>query len=99
MPRSQNAHAIVHAGFLYKINAFDNKVSECRIAYGGLSNIFTRAVLTERYLIGKRLFVNETLSGAISILINEMVVTDNPPEPSVEYRRKLALGLFYKVRF
>ncbi|XP_038212504.1 xanthine dehydrogenase 1-like [Zerene cesonia] len=96
MPRSQNAHAIVHAGFLYKINTYDDKVSDCRIVYGGLSTAFIRANLTERYLIGKKLFTNETLQGAISVLDKEMVVTENPPEPSVEYRRKLGLGLFYK---
>ncbi|CAK1542877.1 unnamed protein product [Leptosia nina] len=94
MPRSQSAHAIVHAGFTYKIN--EGRVLDCRIAYGGLSPDFTRALRTERYLIGRNLFNNETLQGAIAVLDQEMVVDDNPPEKSVPYRRKLALGLFYK---
>ncbi|XP_045499718.1 xanthine dehydrogenase 1-like [Colias croceus] len=96
MPRSQNAHAIVHSGFVYKIDPYDKKVLDCRVVYGGLSPAFIRAIRTERYLIGRRLFTNETLQGAINVLDNEMVVTEEPAEPSVEYRRKLALSLFYK---
>lgn len=95
MPRAQNAHAIVNAGFLYK--GHNNIVHETRIVYGGLSPTFVRAINTERYLIGKSLFTNETLQTALHVLNAELVVTDNPPEASVEYRRQLALALFYKV--
>ncbi|XP_045484579.1 xanthine dehydrogenase 1-like isoform X1 [Pieris rapae] len=95
MPRSQNAHAVVHAGYLYKFGP-NNRLLDCRIAYGGLSTGFHRAFRTEKYLIGKNLFTNETLQGSLSILNQEMQVVANPPEMSVEYRRKLALGLFYK---
>ncbi|KPI91000.1 Xanthine dehydrogenase [Papilio xuthus] len=94
MPRAQNAHAIVNAGFLYK--GHNNIVHETRIVYGGLSPTFVRATNTERYLIGKPLFTNETLQSALHVLNSELVVTANPPEASVEYRRQLALSLFYK---
>lgn len=96
MPRAQNAHALVHAGFIYRINSA-NQVIGCRIVYGGLSPTFIRALNTERYLVGKILFRNETLQGAISVLKNELVVTESLPDPPVEYRWKVALGLFYKV--
>lgn len=96
MPRAQNAHALVHAGFIYRINPA-NKVIGCRIVYGGLSPTFIRALNTERYLVGKILFKNETLQGAINVLKNELVVTESLPDPSVEYRWKVSLGLFYKV--
>lgn len=97
MPRCQNAHAIVHAGFLYEFD-HENRVLGCRIAYGGLSANFTRALKTERYVTGRKLFDNDTLQGALHMLNEEMVVLeDDPPEMSTEYRRRLALGLLYKV--
>lgn len=97
MPRSQNAHAIVNSGFLYKLTP-ENKVVQARIVFGGLSPSFVRASSTERFLIGKPLFKNETLQAALNVLKAELVVTENPPEESVAYRKNLALGLFYKVR-
>lgn len=98
MPRSQNAHAIVNAGFNYKLD-HENKVMDCRIVYGGLSPIFNRALLTEQCLVGKPLFTNETLQSALKILNEELIVTLHLPEFPVEYRRQLALNLFYKVIF
>ncbi|XP_026741864.1 xanthine dehydrogenase-like [Trichoplusia ni] len=95
MPRSQNAHAIVNSGFLYKLTP-ENIAVQARIVFGGLSPSFVRASSTERFLIGKPLFKNETLQAAINSLKDELVVTENPPEESVAYRKKLALGLFYK---
>lgn len=96
MPRSQNAHAIVHAGFLYKLSS-DNIVLEARITYGGLSPCFIRAKATEKFLIGKPLFCNTTLQAALSILESELVVVENPPNPSAKNRKQLALSLFFKV--
>ncbi|KAF9416485.1 hypothetical protein HW555_006152 [Spodoptera exigua] len=95
MPRSTSYHSIVNAGFLYQLHN-QNKVICSRIAFGGLSPSFTRASKTERFLTGKQLFTNDTLQSAVKVLNEEIVVEENPPEPSVEYRRKLALGLFYK---
>ncbi|KAG6462344.1 hypothetical protein O3G_MSEX013203 [Manduca sexta] len=95
MPRSQSAHAIVNAGFMYKLDG-GGTIKQCRIVYGGLSPVFIKASSTKSYLIGKNLFTNETLQGALNVLEHEIVVTNSPPEPSVEYRKQLALGLFYK---
>lgn len=75
-----------------------NEVKSATIVYGVLSPKFIHANATEQFLTGKKWFINETLTAAIKILQEELVVEDNPPEPSVEYRRKVALGLFYKVR-
>lgn len=96
MPRSQSVHALVHAGFFYRLSK-SNTVRECRIVYGALSPQFIRALNTERYLVGKKCFTNETLKGALDVLNKELVVTENLPEPPVQYRRQVALGLFYKV--
>lgn len=97
MPRAQSAHAIVNAGFLYKLHPNTNVVESSRIIYGGLSTKFPRAVATEQYLVGKNLFSNDTLQGALRVLDGEMIVEANPPEQSVEYRRFIAKALFYKV--
>ncbi|CAB3227915.1 unnamed protein product [Arctia plantaginis] len=95
MPRSQNAHAIVNAGFFYELND-RNIVQQARIVFGGLSAKFIRASETELFLIGKSLFTNENLQVALKVLESELIVESNPPEPSTAYRKKLALGLFFK---
>ncbi|KAJ8719323.1 hypothetical protein PYW08_011498 [Mythimna loreyi] len=95
MPRSQNAIAIINAGFLYKLGP-NNVVKDARIVFGALSPTFSRACSTEQFLKGKNLFTNLTLTSALKILEEELVIKENPPAPSVEYRKKTALGLFYK---
>lgn len=97
MPRSQNAHAIVNAGFKYKIKDADNTVVDARIVFGGISATFIRASETEKYLIDKQLFENDTLQGAVKTLDKEIVAVEKLPDPSPEYRKKLAIALFYKV--
>lgn len=97
MPRAQNAHAIVNAGFQYRLGQNTNKVRGCRLVFGGLSSTFIRASSTEIKLRGKDLFKNETIQLAIKSLERELIVTENPPEPSAACRRQLALNLFYKV--
>ncbi|PZC72995.1 hypothetical protein B5X24_HaOG210193 [Helicoverpa armigera] len=92
---SENASALINAGFMYRLNK-DNTVKSAKIVFGALSPTFYRVTATEQYLVGKQLFINETLSSALKILKNELIVEDNPPAPSVEYRKKVALGLFYK---
>lgn len=94
--RQRNAHAHVNAAFFYKLE-LNNIVSKARIVYGGLSSNFTRAKKTENKLVGKLLFCNETLKSALTVLSKELIVNENPPEPSAQYRKKVAVGLFYKV--
>ncbi|XP_004925960.2 xanthine dehydrogenase [Bombyx mori] len=95
MQRAQAVHATLNAGFNYKLSN-DNVVREAKIVYGALTTASTRATETEKYLIGKPLFTNETLQGALTVLDSDLVVVENPPEPSAEYRKHLALCLFYK---
>lgn len=97
MPRSQNAHAIVNSGFLCKLDESGNTVEQARLVFGNLSPEFIRATKTEEYLIGKKLFTNDTLQSALKILEEECVVVEHPPDPSAAYRKQLALALFYKV--
>ncbi|XP_045773784.1 xanthine dehydrogenase-like [Maniola jurtina] len=95
MPRFQNAHALVHAGFLYKIDE-TSTVIDSRIVYSGLSDTITRAYQTEQYLQGRELFTNETLQGALYILKKELVFVNNLLDPPIAYKQQVSLGLFYK---
>ncbi|XP_023950412.2 uncharacterized protein LOC112054753 [Bicyclus anynana] len=94
--RSRNAPAIVNAVFIFRYKS-DNLARSCRIVYGGLSPNFSRARNTEKSLIGKNLFQNAVLQEALRVLSKELIVTENPPEPSARYRKQLAIGLFYKA--
>lgn len=98
MPRAQNAHAQVNAAFLYTFDHHDQAlVLSARIVIGGLSAHFVHARKTEQYVANKKIFTNEVLQEALKILDSEMVVDDIAGEMKPKYRRKCALGLFYKV--
>lgn len=95
MPRAQNAHAIINAGFLFKI-ANDN-VEECRIVYGGVNPKFIHATQTEAFLQGRKLYDNGILQKAYEYLDQEVVCDYIPPDATPTYRKNLAISLFYKV--
>lgn len=95
MPRAQNAHAIVNAGFLVKLN--DSVVETISIVYGNINPKFIHATETETFLVGKKLFDNSTLLGAYKTLEKEINPDHILPDPAPEFRRKLAIALFYKV--
>ncbi|XP_063625275.1 xanthine dehydrogenase/oxidase-like [Cydia splendana] len=95
MPRAQSAHAIVNAAFLYRLDS-SSTVKEARIVFGAINPTFVHASKTETFLRGKKLFTNKTLQDSIEVLKTELVVEENPPEPSAKYRNKLAINLFYK---
>ncbi|XP_047508503.1 xanthine dehydrogenase/oxidase-like isoform X1 [Pieris napi] len=94
MKRAQNSQAIVNAGFCYKLDKTYRVVSS-RIIYSGLRTGCSRACKTEACLQGKNLFDNNTLQSAIQVLVKELIIEEMPYN-SVEYRRRLAVGLFYK---
>lgn len=95
MPRAQNAHAIVNAGFLMNFNS--NTVTECRMVYGGINPNFIRASATETLLNKQKIFDDNTLKRAYDSLDKEVVCDYHPPDPSPAYRKNLAISLFYKV--
>ena len=66
------------------------------IVFGGLSKTFIHAKQTETFMNGKVLNNLSMLSQAFQILSNELVIDDDPVLASVDYRRSLALSLFYK---
>ncbi|CAF4846895.1 unnamed protein product [Pieris macdunnoughi] len=97
IPRSQNAIAQVHAAFLYELDPVQEQtVISARLVFGGLSGPFTHAYSTENYLKGQKLFENHVLQSALSILNDEIVVEEIKGMQKPEFRKKAALGLFYK---
>lgn len=94
MPRAQNAHAYVNAAFLLKFNG--DVVDSARICFGGIDPLFIHASSTEKLLQGKNLYTNETLQSAINSLKSELNPDWVLPDASPEYRKNLAISLFYK---
>ncbi|XP_063216774.1 uncharacterized protein LOC134527771 isoform X3 [Bacillus rossius redtenbacheri] len=98
MPRAQNVHAIVNAGFLMKLGCDGSQqlLDKPRIVYGGISPKFVHASSTEEYLRNKDLSQQKTVSRAVSSLGAELQPEDNPPEMGPAFRKGLAQSLFYK---
>ncbi|XP_030746546.1 xanthine dehydrogenase-like [Sitophilus oryzae] len=95
MPRAQNAHAMVNAGFLFKLDTA-NKVQSARIIYGGINPSFIHAKNAEMVLKSKNLFDNSTIQAVLKALDLELVPDWVLPDPRPEFRKKLAKNLFYK---
>lgn len=93
--RIQNAHAYVNAGFCIRLSK-DGKVISARICYAGIRPKFTHAVATEKLLHGRDLFTNSTLQLALNSLNNELKPDWVLPEAQPEYRKNLAIALFYR---
>ncbi|KAF6204368.1 hypothetical protein GE061_002709 [Apolygus lucorum] len=98
MPRAQNAHAYVNAGFLVKVDKKSGyKVLEKpRIIFGGIQPKFVHASNSEDFLVGKKLTDENTLKGVLNVLEKELDPDYILPDASPEYRRGLALSLLYK---
>lgn len=94
MPRAQNSHAYVNAGFLFEFK--NGIVHSARICFGGIAPEFVHAVNTEKLLVGKNLYDNDTLQKALQSLTAEMNPDWVLPDASPEYRKNLAAALFYK---
>ncbi|XP_060804308.1 xanthine dehydrogenase [Amyelois transitella] len=97
MPRSQNAHAVVNAGVMFKFKRDPNLLEKASIVYGSISPKFVHAFKTEAALVGKDPYTEENLQLALRTLKREIMAEEAPPEPSAEYRKMLALALYYKA--
>ncbi|KAJ2951443.1 hypothetical protein O0L34_g13596 [Tuta absoluta] len=97
MPRSQNAHAVVNAGFKFDFELNSNILKKATIVYGGISSIFIHAGKTEEALKGKDPYTEESLEMALKSLNEEIVPEEAAPEPSAAYRKMLAIALYYKA--
>ena len=96
MPRAQNAHAYVNAGFLLELNDQKSLIVSAKLCFGGIEDSFIHAEKTEQILVGKDPFSNETLQEALKALKVELKPDWILPDASPDYRKNLAMSLFYK---
>ncbi|XP_076300418.1 xanthine dehydrogenase [Lasioglossum baleicum] len=96
MPRAQNAHALVNAGFLLKLDGAGKVLEKPNIIFGGIHKDFLHATQTENYLVGKSVFDKEVVKQALQTLDTELKPDHVLPDYSPEFRKTLAEGLFYK---
>lgn len=96
MPRAQNAHAYVNAAFQLELNDQRNAIVKAKICFGGITETFVHASKAEAYLIGKDPFSNSTIQGALDVLKDELKPDWELPDATPEYRKNLAMALFYK---
>lgn len=96
MPRAQNAHAYVNAGFLLEFREPNGSITSARLCFGGINPDTVHAINTENYLAGKNLYANDILQGTIKTLEEELQPDWVLPDASPEYRKNLAASLLYK---
>ncbi|XP_071107754.1 xanthine dehydrogenase-like [Haliotis cracherodii] len=97
MPRSQNAHAYVNAAFRVTIEPTKFQVlGKPSLVYGGIDKKTIHATKTEEFLTGKTLTDPAVLRGALDSLKSELNPEYEAVLASVEFRRNLAVSLFYK---
>ena len=99
MPRSSNAHAYVNAGFMAEVDVENSYkiIGKPTLVFGGISSTFTHAVQTETFLTEKNMNDHNMFLEAVTTLESELVPDNDPVLASPEYRKQLAVGLFYKV--
>ncbi|XP_043496073.1 indole-3-acetaldehyde oxidase-like [Polistes fuscatus] len=96
MPRAQNAHAHINAGFLFKLDGNGIVLEKPNILFGGIRPEFMHAVNTQEFLLQKSIFDKNVIKSAIDILDKELNPDHVLPDYSPEFRKTLAEGLFYK---
>ncbi|CAG0884273.1 unnamed protein product [Darwinula stevensoni] len=97
MPRSQNAHAYVNAGFAARIHPETFVVlAPPTFVFGGIRADFDHATQTESFVVNKSLADEGVLQAALNILGGEIQPDSQPADASPTYRRTLAQALFYK---
>ncbi|ESO95691.1 hypothetical protein LOTGIDRAFT_231915 [Lottia gigantea] len=98
MPRHQNAHTYVSAGFNMNIDAGQNYkvLTKPTIVYVGINKTFTHASQTEDYLVGKSLGDSTVLNGALQTLAKELIPDAETSLTPASYRKSVAISLFYK---
>ncbi|XP_037920951.1 indole-3-acetaldehyde oxidase-like [Hermetia illucens] len=94
LPRAQHAHALVNAGFHFTFSG--SQINSSRIAFGGINPNFTESHATVEFFEGRNLFDPDTFTQSLEILGAELQPDWILPAASPEFRRRLALGLFYK---
>lgn len=71
-------------------------VSDARICFGGINPKFVHAKATESLILTRDLFNPSVLVSTMNCLANELQADWVLPDASPEYRKNLALALFYR---
>eukprot|EP00051_Salpingoeca_urceolata_P009950 m.120900 g.120900 ORF g.120900 m.120900 type:complete len:1312 (+) comp16518_c0_seq3:946-4881(+) len=95
MPRHENAHAHVNAGFRFTTDA-SHKVSACEMVFGGIASKAVQAPQTVAFLKGKVLTDASVIQQAATVLKGELKPADVPAWAAPSYRLSLATTLLYK---
>lgn len=98
-PRAVNAHAYVNACFKMELNAGDGfkVLTKPTLLLGGINPQFIHAAKTENFLLNKKVSDVKTLLDAAKIMEREIIPDSHPQDASPEYRKSLAISLFYKT--
>jgi xanthine dehydrogenase/oxidase len=96
MPRAQNSFSYVNAAFLLKLDETRDSVADAKICFAGINQEFTHAERTEKFIKSKSIFTNEVLQQVLEKMASEIHPEANMPPASDEYRKNLAISLFYK---
>ncbi|XP_054016678.1 uncharacterized protein LOC128897052 isoform X1 [Hylaeus anthracinus] len=96
MPRAQNAHAHVNAGFLFKLDGAGKVLEKPNIIIGGIRETFLHATQTENFLVGKNILNKDVVREAIQKLDSELHPDHVLPDYTPAFRKTLAEGLFFK---
>lgn len=97
LPRAQNVHAYVNAGFLIEWQNTQHRiVGSARLCFGNILPDYVHAQDAEQLLVGRDLYDSATVAQVFEQLLMNLHPVEMPPEASPEYRQKLACGLFYK---
>lgn len=96
MSRAQNAQSYVNAAFLLQFNEQTSSIEAAKICFGGIDPDFVHAEKLETFLVGKNIYVNDVFQQAREVLEKEIKPDSVLPSASPEYRKHLAISLFYK---
>ena len=73
-------------------------LSKPTVVFGGINPTFTHATETENFLMNKNMNDHDMFQQALKTLEAELDPEYDPVLAAPEYRKQLALGLFYKVQ-
>ncbi|XP_016926106.4 uncharacterized protein [Drosophila suzukii] len=97
LPRAQNVHAYVNAGFLIEWQDLQRRiVASARICFGNIRPDYIHDDQVEQLLAGRDLYDPATVSQIFQQLLATIQPEERPPEASPEYRQILACSLLYK---
>lgn len=97
MPRSQNVHSYVSAGFSIQVDPSDNTVVDLpSIVYAGVSSSLVHATRAENYLLRKSLSDTVVVGKVFGILSEELKPDTGQLLPSSDYIKSTAINLFYR---